>query len=223
MSDGPSARGGSPALKDNLVAVISFDVIVNPDVPVRNLSTTDIRRIFGGQVTDWQQLGGPPLPVRLVSRSADPGTRDIFSAKLLGHRGEPAYTSHDCATRNNPDDLVVRCERDTTDEVVTSVAQVPGAIGYAEAGAARAARGVRAVTIDGASPEQPRYPFTEIGHAYTYGYPAPGSLAASFLDFTLHGAGMSLMAPGGHVPCYSPAGYLRCGSPPDNSPTGKTG
>ncbi|MFI0943141.1 PstS family phosphate ABC transporter substrate-binding protein [Streptomyces sp. NPDC021020] len=221
MSDGPKAEGDYPALRDNQVAVMSFSVVVNSGLPVRNLSTADIQRIFLAHVTDWDQFGGGNQEIRLVSRTANSGTRDIFSHKLLGNYGEPALTSHDCRTTNGPTDHFVRCERDTTGDVLSAVASVPGAIGYAETSAALAAPGVRTVTIDGAAAtaEPSGYPFTEIEHAYTYGTPGDDSLATSFLNFLLRGGGPSLIAARGHVPCYSPDGYVRCGLAPAGSAT----
>ncbi|MEW1861852.1 substrate-binding domain-containing protein [Streptomyces sp. NPDC088194] len=218
MSDGPAPDGGYPNLRDHRVAVIAFALVVDDDVPVRNLTTGQIRAIYRGDITNWDQLGGPDLPVLLVSRSADSGTRDIFRSRILGGRGEPAFTSRDCRHRNSPSDKVIRCELDSTGEVLRTVARQPGAIGYSELGAATTSAGVRTLTIDGHAPTpqavaDSSYPFTEIEYAYTYGLPPADSLAAGFLDFTLRGAGQDLLTAGGHLPCYTPEGLKRCQEP----------
>ncbi|MEK8170829.1 phosphate ABC transporter substrate-binding protein [Streptomyces sp. M19] len=67
----------------------------------------------------------PRLPIRLVSRDADSGTRELFRRKVLGGQAEPAFTSRDCATKNADSDRVVRCELDSTPEVLKTVADTP--------------------------------------------------------------------------------------------------
>ncbi|MCF3962404.1 PstS family phosphate ABC transporter substrate-binding protein [Streptomyces fuscigenes] len=216
MSDGPRPPGSYPGLKEHRAAVIAFALVVDDDVPVKNLTTGQIRGLYSGRITNWKQLpGGPDLPVLLVSRSADSGTRDIFRGRVLGGRGEPAFTSRDCRHKNAPSDRVVRCELDSTPDVLRTVSRLPGAIGYGEAFAAGSSAGLHTVAIDGRAPA-PRaaapagYPFTDIEYAYTYGFPAPDSLAAGFLDFMLRGRGQDAMSAGGHLPCYTPEGLELC-------------
>jgi phosphate transport system substrate-binding protein len=216
MSDGPKAQGSYPDLTDHRAAVIAFALAVNDDVPVKNLTIDQIRAIYRGDITNWKQLpGGPDLPVLLVSRSADSGTRDIFRRRILGGQGEPAFTSRDCRHKNAPSDRVVRCELDSTPEVLKTVARLPGAIGYGEAFAAGASAGLHTLAIDGHAPgtratAPAGYPFTDIEYAYTYGFPPADSLASSFLDFMLRGAGQDVMGAGGHLPCYTPEGLELC-------------
>jgi hypothetical protein len=47
-------------------------------------------------------------------------------------------------------------------------------------------------------------------YAYTYGSPSPNSLAASFLNYSLRGAGQDIMQAHGQLPCYKPEGLRRC-------------
>ncbi|WP_037907158.1 PstS family phosphate ABC transporter substrate-binding protein [Actinacidiphila yeochonensis] len=216
MSDGPKAEGSSPKLVGHRTAVIAFAVVVNDQVPATNLTVDQIRRIYSGDITNWGQLGGPDLPVLLISRSADSGTRDIFRRRVLGGVDEPAFTSRDCVHKNSPATAkVVRCELDSTDEVLREVAAHPGAIGYGELRAATSSKGLHTVDLNGRAPSastiaDSSYPFTEIEYAYTYGSPAGDSLTEGFLDFMVRGAGQDLMTARGDVPCYSPEGLKRC-------------
>ncbi|MFE0627346.1 phosphate ABC transporter substrate-binding protein [Streptomyces sp. NPDC058864] len=214
LSDGPKPDG-NPRLDENRVAVSAFALVVNEDVPVRNLTVEQIRRIYSGSVVNWSQLGGPDLPVLLISRNADSGTRDLFRRHVLGGHGEPAFTSRDCRNRNSPDDEVIRCELDSTGQVLETVARLPGAIGYGELRAATASPGLHTLAINGRTPTpaaigDSSYPFTEIEYAYTYDRPATGSLAASFLTYMIRGAGQDVVRSHGHLPCYSPEGLPRC-------------
>ncbi|MBO3750086.1 substrate-binding domain-containing protein [Streptosporangiaceae bacterium NEAU-GS5] len=70
------------------------------------LTLDQIRRIYRGDVVNWKDLGGPDLPVRLVSRDANSGTRDLFRRRILDGPGEPAFTSRDCVDKNAPQDVV---------------------------------------------------------------------------------------------------------------------
>ncbi|SQD99777.1 MULTISPECIES: PstS family phosphate ABC transporter substrate-binding protein [unclassified Parafrankia] len=210
--------GGSqldPRLQGDRVAVSAFTVVVNDEVSVSSLTIEQIRRIYRGDVVNWNQVGGPDLPILLVSRDANSGTRDLFRRRILAGIGEPAYTSQDCEHRNSPQDKVIRCELDSTERVLRSVARLPGAIGYSELRTAATVKGLRTVRIDGQDPSieairNSTYPFAEVEYAYTYGQPPAGSLTLSFLDYLTRGGGQTVIKAHGALPCYSPEGLRRC-------------
>ncbi|MEX5633407.1 substrate-binding domain-containing protein [Parafrankia sp. FMc2] len=207
-----------PNLEGDRVAVSAFAVVLNDDVPITDLSLDQLRRIYRGDVADWSELGGPRLPIRLVSRDANSGTRDLFRRRVLDGRGEPAFSSLDCEHRNSPHDTVIRCELDSTDRVLRTVARLPGAIGYSELRTATTVTGLHTVSLDGQAPSieeigRSSYPFAEIEYAFTYGRPAADSLVSSFLTYLTQGAGQGLMKEQGHLPCYSPEGLRRCQEP----------
>ncbi|CUU54138.1 ABC-type phosphate transport system, substrate-binding protein [Parafrankia irregularis] len=211
---GPQANA---ELLSTRVGVSAFAVVVNNDLPVKNLTTDQVRRIFRGDFLNWSQLDGPDLPISLVSRDADSGTRDLFRRVVLGAEGEPAFTSYDCARQIYPQDegKVIRCERRSTGEVLAGVASLPGAIGYSELRAALAVPGLHTVSLDGHSPSieslgKMSYPFAAVEFAYTYGPPRAGSLTASFLTYLTRDIGQSVMREQGHLPCYTPEGFRRC-------------
>jgi phosphate transport system substrate-binding protein len=214
LSDGPKPPSFT-RLKESRVAVAAFALVVNDGVPLDNLTADQIREIYRGDVVNWSKLGGPDLPIRLVSRDANSGTRDLLRRRLLDNQGEPAFTSKDCVNTNSPDDKVIRCELGSTDEVLSTVARVQGAIGYSELRAATNSKGLHALKIDGQAPTiqaigADTYRFTEIEYAYTNGTPRPGSLASSFLNYMIRTSGQDMLAEFGHLPCYSPEGMRRC-------------
>lgn len=214
MSDGPAPAGFSQ-LEEHRVAVSAFALVVSDGIPVRNLSLDRIRRIFDGSVVNWKDVGGPDRAISLVSRNADSGTREIFRRRVLAGRGEPSFTSRNCEDKNSPDDTVIRCELDSTADVLSTVGRLDGAIGYAELGAATASEGLHTVSINGRAPStgsdgDARYPFNEIEYAYTFGTPAPDSLTAGFVDYMLYGPGQDIVRAHGHLPCYAPDGLERC-------------
>lgn len=131
-------------------------------------------------------------------------------------RNEPAQSSRDCATRDDPRAPVVRCELDGTDQVLATVARLDGALGYSELRAGSEPRGLHRISIDGAHPSVDTigtspYPYREIEYAYTYGRPPADSLASSFLGYLSRGRGQDVIHIHGHLPCATPKGLRVCG------------
>ncbi|WP_030981983.1 substrate-binding domain-containing protein [Streptomyces sp. NRRL WC-3744] len=215
FSDGPKP-GDMPELRETRVALSVFALVVNDDVDVRDLSTADVRGLYQGRIRDWARLGGRSLPVHLVSRDANSGTRQVFQRRVLG-RGEMANSSVDCVHKDYPSAPVTRCELDSTDQVLAKVAGLPGAVGYSELNLALRAKGVRVLSLDGGAPSvdaiehgRSGYPYREIEYAYTYGSPPADSLASSFLTYLSRGNGQSIIRTHGHVPCWTPEGMKLC-------------
>ncbi|MHA5054206.1 substrate-binding domain-containing protein [Streptomyces sp. SD15] len=216
LSDGPKPNG-YPQLRENRVAVSVFALVVNDDLPVKNLSLKDVRRLYRGEIKNWKQLDGPDRPVLLVSRDANSGTRQVFQRRVLG-RGEIANSSLDCVSKDDVTAPVVRCELDSTDQVLSTVARLPGAIGYSELNLATGYKGLRRLTLDGHRPSVEQlehgagdYPYREIEYAYTYGQPPADSLASSFLAYISRGSGQDVIRTHGHLPCGTPVGLKICG------------
>ncbi|MEU2429099.1 substrate-binding domain-containing protein [Streptomyces sp. NPDC007861] len=214
LSDGPKP-GGFPQLRENRIAVSAFTLVANDKVPVTNLALDDIRAIYRGDITDWSELGGPQLKILLVSRDANSGTREIFQRRVL-NRNEPAHSSRDCVHKDDPESKVTRCELDSTEQVLSTVAKLPGAIGYSELRAGTTLKGVHRLTIDGDPPSvetvgTSAYPYREIEYAYTYGRPPADSLASSFLTYMRLGSGQDVITTHGHLPCVTPKGLRVCG------------
>ncbi|WP_053649879.1 MULTISPECIES: substrate-binding domain-containing protein [unclassified Streptomyces] len=214
LSDGRKP-GGYPKLRESMVAVSLFTLVVHDDVPVRDLSRDQLRRIYRGDITDWSEVGGPRLPILLVSRDANSGTREVFQRRVLG-RNEPAHSSRDCAHRDDPESKVTRCELDSTEQVLATVARLPGALGYTELRAGSTLEGLRRVAIDGRSANVDElgasgYPYREIEYAYTWGEPPADSLTSSFLTYLTRGSGQDVVRVHGHLPCATPKGLRICG------------
>jgi phosphate transport system substrate-binding protein len=211
FSDGPAVQGSS-RLAGTRVALSVFTLVVNDGIrlPADGLSLDDVRRIYRGEVTRWKQLDVslPDVPVVLVSRNADSGTRQIFQNRVLGTWERVPSTSLDCVHKDDVSAPVMRCELDSTQDVLVKVAQLPGAVGYSEFTLAKGRSGLRTVPLDGASPSvadiefgRSEYPYRGVEFAYTYGRAPTGSLASSFLAFIGNGESENVIRAGGHLPC----------------------
>jgi phosphate transport system substrate-binding protein len=80
---GMSSRELSPAeigtgIDEHLIAIDGIAVIVNAGNPVTNLTIDQIRDIYTGAVTNWNQVGGKAGRIAVVSREPGSGTRGAF-------------------------------------------------------------------------------------------------------------------------------------------------
>jgi phosphate transport system substrate-binding protein len=167
-------KTGQDDLVDHQVAVVVFTLIVNSKVTgITGLTTAQIQGIYSGKITNWKEVGGPNLPITVISRPTSSGTRATFQKYVLGAP----------ETISGPTNLTT----DSTGTVVTNVKQTDGAIGYVALGPGQSS-GLTLLTIDGVAPsadtaKSNTYKFWNIEHMYTKG-PATG-LAQALIDYML--------------------------------------
>ena len=225
MSDGP-APSGYPTLVGHPVAVILFAVVVNKQAGVYNLTTAQLRGIFLGTITNWKQIDGVNLPIRIVARTTASGTRRAFDQKVLGGQAEPPFSSYDCISKNAvPASRVIRCEVSDTSTLLQRVNAIPGAIGYAQISDAATYPNIEPIKINGwdstiGDVEQGFYPFWTVEYLYTSGSPARGSLAADFLSYMRSATSSDILRGDDYTPCVDRGQSLMstlCKSPPPGS------
>ncbi|WP_405870684.1 MULTISPECIES: PstS family phosphate ABC transporter substrate-binding protein [unclassified Streptomyces] len=211
FSDGP-AIGATGKLVGRRVALSVFSLVVNDGIrlPAKGLSLSDVRRIYRGESTRWKQVDAslPDIPIVLVGRNADSGTRQIFQRRVLGTWERVPSTSLDCVHKDDVSAPVMRCELDSTDDVLAKVAALPGALGYTELTLATGHHGLRTVPLDGAAPSvedieygRSDYPYRGVEYAYTYDRAPSGSLASAFLAYLGEGVSENVIRAHGHLPC----------------------
>ena len=125
----------SAGLTGTVLAYDGIAVIVNPENPVSDLSVETIAKIYTGEITNWSEVGGNDAEIVLIGREAGSGTRDGFES-ITGTEDVCKY----------------RQELTSTGDVITTVAQNPGAIGYASVASVKDS--VKAVTVDGIAPKE---------------------------------------------------------------------
>jgi phosphate transport system substrate-binding protein len=188
---GMSSRSLMPTEKDLYAVPIARDaiaVIVHPENKVRDLTLTQIRKIFSGAVVNWKELGGPPRPIVLFTREEGSGTREAFQ-KLVMEKEEINLGS-----------LV----QDSNGAIRQVVANDPNAIGYISLGLVN--KQVKALRI---SDVEPTVANIENG-SYTLVRPflfvfndKPAGEAKAFVDFVLSSKAQKLLAQEGLVPILS--------------------
>ena len=65
-------------------------IIVHRDNPVTDLSLEQIRAIFTGEITTWEEVGGPYLPIQVISYSnnVESGILMDFKNATVGMMGK---------------------------------------------------------------------------------------------------------------------------------------
>ena len=185
----------SRALKDEEKAsgltetVLAYDgiaVIVNPENPVEDLTLEDIAKIYTGEITNWSEVGGNDAEIVLIGREAGSGTRSGFE--------EIVEVKDLCQYRQ---------ELSSTGDVITTVAQNPGAIGYASLASVKDS--VKAVKVSGVTPSE------ETVKDGTYAIQRPfvlatktdaqlGQAAQAFFDYVTSTAASEIIVAAGVVP-----------------------
>lgn len=120
-------------LEGTVLAYDGIAIIVNPENPVKDLGLEQIAKIYKGEITNWSEVGGNDGEIVLIGREAGSGTRDGFESIT--------ETEEACKYRQ---------ELTSTGDVITTVSQNPGAIGYASVASVKDS--VIAVTVDGIAP-----------------------------------------------------------------------
>ena len=120
----------SAGLTGTVLAYDGIAVIVNPENPVSDLSVETIAKIYTGEISNWSEVGGNDAEIVLIGREAGSGTRDGFES-----------------ITDTEDACQYRQELTSTGDVITTVSQNPGAIGYASVASVKDT--VKALTVDG--------------------------------------------------------------------------
>ncbi len=212
LSDGQAA-GNVGALVRRPIAILVYSVVVNKAAKIDHLSADQIQGIYQGRYTNWRQLGSiVDLPIRMVSRGASSGSRQTFENYVLKYP-ENTLSSNSCFEKDrDPTAPIIRCERDSTTQILDEVDRIPGAIGYADAVQVAKYRNISRARLDDLEPTAQYlpsgYPFWTIEYLYTNGVPASGSLLNSYVDYISSDAARSRIHDAGYTPCVQSDGRI---------------
>lgn len=77
------AEDESVSAKRVVIALDGLSVIVSGDNDVEGLTMDEIGKIFRGEFTNWEQVGGEDLPISLYGRQSNSGTFVLFRDMVL--------------------------------------------------------------------------------------------------------------------------------------------
>jgi phosphate transport system substrate-binding protein len=90
-------------------------IATHPSVAgVKNLTTQELRAIYGGRITNWQKLGGPDAAIVVLDRPEDESAKRLLRQHYLGADGP-----------NAPNSVVLRKEGD----LIQTIQSTPYSIG----------------------------------------------------------------------------------------------
>jgi phosphate transport system substrate-binding protein len=84
---GTSSRELKPEEKDLTRTVVARDglaIIVHPNNPVSDMSLSQVRQIFTGQLKSWKEFRGQDKTMDVVTREEGSGTRGAFQELVMG-------------------------------------------------------------------------------------------------------------------------------------------
>jgi phosphate transport system substrate-binding protein len=171
-----------PDLQVFTIARDGIAIVTNPGTELPSLGIAQVRDIFAGEITNFSEVGGPDVPITVVSREEGSGTRAAFEELVMAYEEEKVISENALLQQSNG-------------QVRTTVATTPNTIGYLSFGFLD--ESTQPVEIDGVAPtvdnvKNDSYPIARPLNMLTKG--APKELAQAFLDFILSGAGQEIVA-----------------------------
>lgn len=179
-----AARESGINVIEHIVANDGIAVVLNNSNSVKALSSSQLKDIFTGKISNWKELGGKSMPIVVISRDVSSGTFEVFN-KLVLKKAKCVEGALMLASNN---------------AVVTTVSTTPGAIGYA--GLGYITQKVKAVPIDGIDAtvktiQTKEYPISRTLHMYTNG--KPKGLVKQYIDFVLSPEGQKIVEEQGFI------------------------
>lgn len=144
----------------------------------RGLSQDQVKGIFQGQITDWSKVGGTAGTLRVINRPPNSGTHQTIQEFVL--QGQNFGTTPNITTLS----------QDATTPLLRALGT--SGIGYATYSQVANQQTVRAVAVDGLTPEASNYPYQRTLY-YVYKQPASPQVQA-FLGYVKSDKGKDAIA-----------------------------
>jgi phosphate transport system substrate-binding protein len=153
-------------------------IVVHPSNPVGALTRDQVRRLFTGQFTNWNEVGGRDALIHLIVREEGSGTREAFVNMVM----QKSRVSRKALNQ------------ESNGAVKELVKHDPNAIGFMSLGLVLGE--LKVLTVDGVAPsieavKDGRYPLVRPFLFVLKGEPRPA--AQQFIDFVLSPEGQRLL------------------------------
>lgn len=141
------------------------------------MTQEQVRQIFQGEITNWQEIAGPAGPIQVLNRPSISGTHQAFQEIVLngGNFG------------NSPN--ITTLPRDETTGMLRQLGR--NGIGYATFSQVANQQTVKTLPIDGMMPDHPNYPLQRV-LSYAYQQP-PNPAVQAFLGYATSPQGQQAM------------------------------
>ncbi len=167
-------------------------VVVGINNPFQgSLTLAQLKQIYQGKITNWSQVGGSNLPIKVINRSASSGTGSFFKdAVLLGEAFAPDSANF------------VTLPRDETTPMLKALGD--NGIGYTTVAQAVNQQTVRLIPIEGVSPTDEtaikggKYPLSRVVYLVVPQKTSPA--VKQFIDWVLSAQGQQTVQRLGFLP-----------------------
>jgi phosphate transport system substrate-binding protein len=197
MTSRPLKKAETEKWPDLMATVIGRDgvaVVVNRalyEAGVTQLTLAQIASIWQGEITNWQEVGGPDLDIMAFDKEMGRGTRDTFARIVLGGTDEPAPGTIG-ALGENEAVLAAVSENRGAISILSTGWQTAGVVGLAIVG-----QDGQAVSPSTENVANGQYPITRDLNLITDG--PPEGLAAQFIEFVLSSQGQTFVKEHGYT------------------------
>ncbi len=169
-----------------LCAKDALSIVVHPSNPVSNLSINEIKNIFNGTITNWNDVGGYNIPISIYSREPNSGTFLYFEEHVL--LGE-SYSDK-------------RLVMPGTHAIINAIIRDSTGIGYSTFAYANT---VKRLSVNGVAPTPDNvrngtYPISRYLYFYTINQPE-GEIK-KFVDWVVGQEGQRFVKENGYIPLY---------------------
>jgi phosphate transport system substrate-binding protein len=167
------------------VALDGLAIAVNSSNSVKSLTMDELRRIYIGQITNWNQVGGSNEGIAVFSRDSNSGTYGFFQQNVLKNQNWGRNVAF----------------MPSTSEEAREVSRTQGGIAYGGVAYFKGKRGIKIIPIApkaGSDPVDPteenvrskKYPIWRYLYYYTNGKPKGD--VDKFIDFVLSSEGQKI-------------------------------
>jgi len=169
---------------EHLIGYDAIAVVVSQEVydgGVRGLTSEEVSRIYSGEITRWNEVGGPETMILPVARVPGSGTGETFNEMIMG------------STMAETEGVEVNAMENA--EIKTLIVQSDKAIGYLGIGYAKTGK-IRPLAIDGVSPTAENVKGLQYKLSrplYLYTWDGTSEAEAEFINFVLGPAGQRIM------------------------------
>ena len=155
---------------EHIVAMDGIEIVVHPGNSLEGLTIGQIRSIYTGEIRNWKDLGGPDMPIVVISRDTNSGTYECFETLVMDKQkltAKAEYVGSNGAIRQR-------------------VMSTQGAVGYV---GLAFREGVKALKVNGIEVSAETvlskiYPIARPLYMYTNGRPAQDSPLFDFINLS---------------------------------------
>lgn len=169
-----------------LVAKDALSIFLHHENPLNNLTLDQLKAIFTGQVTNWEQLGGLDETIQVVVRPPTSGTHLYFQEFVLDNA---AY-------------LETAINIPTNSGIVEYIENNRNAIGYGDIATSNVVKhcNINGVAAKEENVRNDKYPLSR--YLYLYTITTPSGLEKRFIDWVISPAGQRIVKRVGFVPLW---------------------